>query len=527
MTSHASETAFLPQCPSQLSAGSIIKCFLIGLVLVLSFTQLGTCQLLSCSPGPGYHSRYDWSFQFRGSQSRVGFQECEDAITLAKAKSQNLEVVWSDPAAYFTAGDSTPAIVAGNSLPNTTADLYIASNWGGVAAYDANGVWGNQGAGLATCPPDPNDSSIRNCGPYWQNYNLPDSLYGSSAAAYVVNINGTMRREVFFAGDRGISAMDAATGKTLWSGSFGSQNLSNTSDITSAPLYNAGTVYVGATDGYLYAFDATVAGCPGACIPKWKSATLDSYKHSIVSSPTLVYGNVGQLIAVGDKSNQGPDYGGFTLYYADDNNLNHQKGGTVYWRSPSGFGQVISTPLLSNGKLYVISSVLYATVKWTTFYNTYLYAIDPNAPGGPTASKLYQLNTFTPSSAALEYQPQLGYCDPNNCHTPPDLYDILYVASGSQIYGFDLQKSGLLSCTQTLGYTVGWSSPATAANVLFIGGSDGAVHGFDTTGCKSGGNGNITEVWSKQLSNQQIDSSPVIANGTLFVNTQSGLFAIK
>jgi outer membrane protein assembly factor BamB len=117
--------------------------------------------------------------------------------------------------------------------------------------------------------------------------------------------------------DNYVYALNASTGKKVWS------SRTRTS-ITSSPTVHDGYVYIGSNDGYVYAFDASTGD------QLWKYQT----PNSVVSSPAVAYG----CVFVGSKDNN--------LYC-----LNASTGKKI-WQSPTGYW-VWSSPAVADGNVYV------------------------------------------------------------------------------------------------------------------------------------------------------------------------------
>ena len=275
---------------------------------------------------------------------------------------------------------------------------------------------------------------------------------------------------------------------------------------------------MGANDGHVYAFDGTGAapGCPANCTPLWVSATLSGGNFPVISSPALVGAPVGRLIVVGDQ-------GGITFYYADNNNTAKKAAGDIYWEDHT-LGRVESSPIVFGGIVYVGGNLLGLGPHAT--YSGYLYGLDPATK---TRAWTYYLSDPIWASPAVEYRAYVGTCfDPSHCPTRPDDYDILYVAAGKNLYGFDIKNhSNLLVCSGSANNIGDHSSPTTSPDVLLIGDVAGNLEGFDTSQCKTGSpTASINNVVTVPLGTP-IQSSPVIANGMAYVNTSVGLFALK
>ena len=120
---------------------------------------------------------------------------------------------------------------------------------------------------------------------------------------------------VYIAGGGIVQALDASTGALIWSVQNG--------DNRSSPTVAGGVVYIGSSDGKIYALDAA----SGTVL--WAT----SLAYDIVSSPAVS----------GGKVYAGPTGGGFAALDADT--------GEVLWFAPIA-GNVFSSPAVANGVVY-------------------------------------------------------------------------------------------------------------------------------------------------------------------------------
>ena len=152
-------------------------------------------------------------------------------------------------------------------------------------------------------------------------------------------------------------------------------------------------------------------------------------------------------------------------------------------------------------------------------------------PASKTVTWSYPLDSGSLSSPAVEFRSTLGVCyNLEHCTPPPDYYDILYVASGKTLYGFDIKANhDTLACSASLAYASGTSSPVVIPNALLIGDTAGNLVGFDTTACKSGlPNAAMVNVLGLPLApGIPIASSPIVADGSVYVDTEYGFFALQ
>ena len=126
----------------------------------------------------------------------------------------------------------------------------------------------------------------------------------------------------------------------LWTAATGGLDIS-----LSSPAVANGVVYLGSTDGKLYAFDATgttnCSGTPKTCAPVWTAPTTAEIRHS---SPAVANG----VVYVGSQDHN--------LYaFAADGTTNcagTPKTCSPLWVAPTGAG-ISSSPTIANGWVYV------------------------------------------------------------------------------------------------------------------------------------------------------------------------------
>jgi outer membrane protein assembly factor BamB/uncharacterized membrane protein YoaK (UPF0700 family) len=204
--------------------------------------------------------------------------------------------------------------------------VYVGSNDYKLYAFDAAGVTGCSG-------------SPKTCTPLW-----------TGATGSVVTSSPAVANGVVYVGsnDYKLYAFDAAgvtgcsgspkTCTPLWTGATGSWI------GYASPAVADGVVYIGSTDGKLYAFDAAgVTGCSGSpktCAPLWTGSTTDI----IFSSPAVANG----VVYVG--SNDGK------LYAFDATGVTGCNGSpktcTPLWTGATG-SYIEDSPAVANGVVYI------------------------------------------------------------------------------------------------------------------------------------------------------------------------------
>jgi outer membrane protein assembly factor BamB len=404
-------------------------------------------------------------------------------------------------------GESSPAVAFGK--------VYVVGGFGSAAAR----VEAFDAAGNAGCAGTP-----KTCSPLWTSTSLGD-LGGqpvSSPAVVdgVVYVGGT---------DHALFAFDAAgttncsgvpkTCSPLWTSTSGGEAFAS-------PVVSRGRVYVSTGNGALYAFDAAgttnCSGVPKTCAPLW-TAPSGSYGTISRSSPAVANG----LVYLGvDPTLPGSLFGGLAAFDADGtrNCSGLPKTCAPLWVAPvQGF--VSSSPAVSNGVAYLANN--------NPGGSSALFAFDATGGtghcSGATATKTCTPLWTGPLSSSSESSPAVAY-------------GIVWIGDGNgRLFAFD--AAGNINCagtpktctprwsaTPTPAAAINFSSPTIANGVVYIGlENDSCCTGpvslagaglfaFDATGdmnC-SGVPVTCTPLWS--VPNQQVFSSPVVANGRVYVN---------
>jgi outer membrane protein assembly factor BamB len=315
-----------------------------------------------------------------------------------------------------------------------------------------------------------------------------------------------------------VFAVNARTGATGWRAVTGGA-------IFSSAAVVSGVVYVGSDDAYLYAFDANgtknCSGTPKTCTPLWTAAT-----HGAVrSSPAVVNG----VVYVGSTDGN--------LYAFDANGTKYCSGTpktcTPLWTAAT-HGAVRSSPAVVNGVVYVGSD------------DAYLYAFDANGTKYCSATP----KTCTPlwtaptgvvggSPAGIDSSPAVAngvvYVGAVEGERGP--YGISFPIN--YLVAFD--ANGTKNCSATpktcrplwiSNSTVGASdsSPVVADGVVYYVGLDGALDsaglfGFDANGKNCSATTTPCWLWDgiiPGVTTGSADSSPAVANGTIYVGSNDG-----
>jgi outer membrane protein assembly factor BamB len=399
--------------------------------------------------------------QFRSDSKHSGINDNESTIT--KWSVGNLTVKWSDPNAT---GNSSPAVVE-DSPGSGLFRLYIGTDYNTVLAYDATG----------------SGCTVGTCNPIWARSFTTDSAFNSSPAVGY-SWNALYPDQLFIAGDHTVEALGSG-GASLWSGQYGGSAgfpaVSSSPTLAFADFGKGATsgVFVGSTDGHVYAFDATNCLSQPTCAPAWISQTWPDPKlHLMFSSPAVA----NNMVYIGEIGGDG----GITAYNA--------KTGSIVWGNHQTIGGVNSSPT-------VVDGVVYFGATWYTGAG-YVYALDASS-----GAQKWRLSASGGVSSSPAYS-----------------NGIVYIGSQTgNLYGIDA-SSGLLLCSASIG-PIGYSSPVVANGVLYIGSEDGNLYAFDADSCPI--TGTLPQLLKLPLGyGSPLESSPTVANGMVYVESPDGLFAM-
>lgn len=337
--------------------------------------------------------------------------------------------LWTAAANTFI---SSPAVANGV--------VYIGSFDKKLYAYDA--------AGTAGCSGTP-----KTCAPLWSGTaNDPTSASSPAVANGVVYISAGRNLYAFDAGgSTGCSGTPKAC-QPLWTAAAGGGDFN-----FSSPTIANGVVYIGSTDGNLYAFDAGGAtgcsGTPKTCQPLWTTAATGGPMS--FSSPAVANGRV--YVGASDDGK----------LYAFDAAGTAGCSGTPkrcapLWTGPTG-GYIYSSPAVASGVVYIGSK------------DGKLYALDADGARGCSG---------TPKSCAPLWTGATG--GQIFVSSPAVENGVVFVGSeDKKLYAFD--AAGTLKCSGTpktctplwtgaTGFGV-YSSPAPAGNAVFVG-SGNSLYAF-------------------------------------------------
>jgi outer membrane protein assembly factor BamB len=277
---------------------------------------------------------------------------------------------------------------------------------------------------------------------------------------------------------------------------FSSLNVTYGGSVSSSPAVIGGVVYVGASDGNLYALNAST----GALI--WNYTT----GFWINSSPAVADGKV--YIGSWDKN----------LYAFNAST------GMLLWNYTTG-GAIESSPAVDNGIVFTGSDDghVYA-LNGSTGVFLWNYATGAAVESSPAVSegrvyvgtwawddKVYALNA---STGALLWYYTTGFW----INSSPAVADgRVYIGSMDyDIYALNA-STGMVLWNYATGFWIN-SSPAVADGTVYIGSVDGNVYALNAT------NGAL--VWSRWVSSVG-QSSAAVADGMVFTGASEGLYALN
>ncbi|WP_165394706.1 outer membrane protein assembly factor BamB family protein [Methanofollis fontis] len=301
----------------------------------------------------------------------------------------------------------------------------------------------------------------------------------------------------------GLVCCDAASGEVLWTNELGGQAVGSVSGVAGAD----GHIYIGGTDGKVYAVDADTG------VTLWSSEQIDTTAYFGLSSSPLVYNGTVYVLSASD--------GVLHAFGTDGTGLwTFQTGGAIgYYISPSaadgkvyvaGKGNEIfcidagthtavwnatfpeavkSTPVVSDGRVYATTADhLYAldattgTEAWnaalTGTYSTPAISDDIVIAGSSNGLHAYNATTgaelWTFASARVSVSPTIAddivYSGTNE--ETGRVYAV-NIATGIEVWSYVLPDSG--DGTYAAFYT---SSPAISDGVLYIGAENNRLYAF-------------------------------------------------
>jgi len=293
-------------------------------------------------------------------------------------------------------------------------------------------------------------------------------------AVFIGSTNGT------------VYAFDATTGSVIWA-----KTPAPGFKFYSSPAFADGLVFIGSEDGHVYALNATNGNTK-------YSITTGGYVHSSVAA-------AGNRVYVGSQDMK------VYAFYTNSTSL---------WTSNALDGAIYSSPAVANGKVFIstLNGTMYAlnettgAIIWRTnlapntpIYSSPAFAYD-KVYIGSTNNNVYALNA---TSGSILWNTATN----GEVYSSPAVVDgLVFIGSmDNNLYALDAM-TGALIWNKTIGQ-IKWSSPLVAEGKVFLGTTDGKIHALRE---KNG------EVWWNYQTNGAVDSSPSVLNDILYVGSKSG-----
>lgn len=264
-------------------------------------------------------------------------------------------------------------------------------------------------------------------------------------------------------------------------------------ELYSSPAVVDGIVYIGSKSGYLFALNAENGN------EQWR---LELGDFIVRSSPAVI----------GDKIFVGAGNSLFGL---------KQRDGESIWESRIAYSSS-ATPTYRDGVIYVASqsSAVYA-FDATTGRQKWMYQTDGPVFAAPSVSEEYVFfGTDSGKVLAISVksgQPKWRFQTEGGVFSSPAVSDdLIYVTSkGGKIYALDADSGD-----ERWSYDAGGeASPAISGGIVYVAGADGGLYALDA---KRGGD----PLWLFPTGSL-ITTSPVVANGIVYVASGSTLYAIN
>jgi len=253
--------------------------------------------------------------------------------------------------------------------------------------------------------------------------------------------------------------------------------------FASSPTIVGGVMYIGSTDGTLWAYPADGCGAALCTQPLWQS----TYLAQIIDSPTVANG----IVYVGSQ----------TSFTSNDGLLNAFAaagcGGPIcapLWQGIAGKESILnSSPAVADGIVYVGA------------FDGRLYAFAANGCGAPLCQPLWTGTT----GGTIESSPTVDS-------------GVVYIGSDDgNLYAFAADGCGAVDCaplwTGPIGYFVYDSTPAIVDGVVYIS-SAHALSAFDAEGC---GASVCAPLWQAIDENQFFGGSPAVAAGRVYIGLET------
>jgi outer membrane protein assembly factor BamB len=253
----------------------------------------------------------------------------------------------------------------------------------------------------------------------------------------------------------------------------------------SSPAVVDGVVYVGSSDGRLWAYPSAGCGQSLCTTPLWSSTSL----AQIIDSPTVANG----VVYVGSQTSPTSNDGKLNAFAAAGCG---QAVCAPLWQGVAGTQSILeSSPAVANGRVFVGA------------FDGKLYVFDANGCSAATCQPLWTGST----GASIE-------------STPTVSKGFVFVGSDDgKLYAFKAAGCGAATCqplwTGSIGSPVFQSSPAVANGSVFIAGQH-ALSAFAAAGC---GSSTCQPLWQAVDNLNFFNGSPSVAGGRVYIGLETGL----
>jgi len=253
----------------------------------------------------------------------------------------------------------------------------------------------------------------------------------------------------------------------------------------SSPAVVDGTIYIGSSDGTLWAYRDAPCGTTPCTHERWHS----TYLAQILDSPVVANG----FVYIGSQTSFTSNDGKLDVFDAD------------------GCGQLECPPLwqglAGNQSILDSSPTVAGDLVYIGGYDGNLYAFDAAGCGQALCDPLW----FGRTGGHIESSPTV-------------VDGVAYIGSDDgQLYAFDADGCGQTRCrplwTGRIGEPVFSSSPAVIGGTVYVGSAHGLV-AFPAAGC---GASRCDAQWKGVYAHEFFGGSPAIANGRVYIGVEDGV----
>jgi len=277
----------------------------------------------------------------------------------------------------------------------------------------------------------------------------------------------------------------------------------NEINFTTLQAPQPGTVYIGGSNNKFYALNALTGqikwqyngtsgfSYAGPCYANGKvyAGSIDSYLYCMDS----LNGNVNWRFLAGNTGIESdPVYDNGSIYFGSNDDYLYSLNantGTMNWRFLTG-ANVSTSPVVHNGVVFF----------------------------GSSDSKVYAVNT---STGQLIWSYQTGAMI--NQSGPAIANGLLYVGSrDGYLYALDVNTGALVWRYAVNNISLEMSSPTVVNNIVYIAGWHDIIVGTSNKGSVYAINASTGQLVWEKYQNTGFGSSPIVADGKLFITNESG-----